>query len=237
MGNPEYIDIFATKGIEYILVIVFLITLVFFFRFLNKPARALTRTVEPEENRQSLIDWFYIAENYFFHQGHSWIKPDNGTIVRVGIDDFAQKLIGKPTKMVLPLIGTKIEQGFVGWQMEVDSKSIDILSPVNGEVVEINEEILKSPEIINRDPYSDGWLFKVKVPNLETNKKNLLSGGMVKVWMENTVERLSNIITGNEGMVLQDGGVPVSGFFREIPPDDWEKFANEFLLTSDNKYT
>jgi len=42
---------------------------------------------------------------------------------------------------------------------------------------------------------------------------------------------------GNEGMVLQDGGVPVSGFFREIPPDDWEKFANEFLLTSDNKYT
>ena len=103
--------------------------------------------------------------------------------------------------------------------------------------IEINEEILKSPEIINRDPYSDGWLFKVKVPNLETNKKNLLSGGMVKVWMENTVERLSNIITGNEGMVLQDGGVPVSGFFREIPPDDWEKFANEFLLTSDNKYT
>jgi len=235
MGNPEYIDIFATKGIEYLVVIVFLITLIFFFRFLNRPARAAVRNTEHEGNRQSLIDWFYIDENYFYHQGHSWIRPESGTIVSVGIDDFAQKLIGEPTKVTLPQVGTKIGQGNVGWQMEVDSKSINILSPVNGEVVEINEKVLKSPEIINRDPYSDGWLFKVKVPNLETNKKNLLSGGMVKVWMENTVERLSNIITGNEGLVLQDGGVPVSGFIREISHENWEKFADEFLLTDENK--
>jgi len=235
MENSEYIDIFATKGIEYLVVIVFLITLIFFFRFLNKPAREVTRNTKLQGNRQSLIDWFYIAENYFYHQGHSWIRPENGSIVRVGIDDFAQKLIGKTTKLALPSVGSILGQGDVGWEMDIDSKSIVILSPVNGEVVEINEEVLKSPDIINRDPYSEGWLFKVKVPNLETNKKNLLSGDMVKVWMENTVERLSKVITGNEGLVLQDGGVPISGFIREISHDDWEKFANEFLLTSVSK--
>jgi glycine cleavage system H protein len=235
MGNPEYIDIFATKGIEYLVVIVFLVTLIFFFRFLNKPARTVARNAEPERNRQSLIDWFYIAENYFYHQGHSWIRPENGAIVRVGIDDFAQKLIGKTTKVTLPRVGTMMGQGNVGWQMEVDSKSINILSPVNGEVVELNEKVLKSPGIINQDPYSDGWLFKVKVPDLEANKKNLLTGGMVKLWIENTVERLSNVITGNEELVLQDGGVPISGFIREIPHDDWEKFASEFLMTTISK--
>ena len=58
---------------------------------------------------------------------------------------------------------------------------------------------------------------------------------MVKVWMENTVDRLSNFITGNEGLVLQDGGIPVSGFIREISHDYWDNITKEFLLTNISK--
>ena len=144
MGNSEYIDIFATKGIEYLVVIVFLVSLYFFYRFLNRPARSESASTNADlgGNRRSLIDWFYIAENYYYHQGHTWIRPEGNEIVSLGIDDFAQKLIGVPTKVAVPAIGANIGQGNVGLKMEIDSKWIDILSPVNGEVIEINEKVI-----------------------------------------------------------------------------------------------
>jgi len=235
MEGSQYVDIFATKGIEYLIVIVFLLTLVIFWRFLNRPAPSSGKPVAVENLRTSLIDWFYLADDFFYHQGHSWIAVENNNVVRVGVDDFAQKLIGKPTKVHLPKIGSQIFQGNVGWQLQIDSKSIDILSPVNGEVVGVNEEILKSPEIINEDPYQNGWLLKVKVPKLESNKKNLLSGNMAKVWMEQTVNTLSEKLTGNIGVFLQDGGVPITGFIKEISPEDWDDFTSEFLFTGSSK--
>lgn len=236
MEGSHYVDIFATKGIEYLIVIVFLLSLVIFWRFLNKPARSSSgEPVTAEKLRTSLIDWFYLADDFFYHQGHSWIAPENNNVVRVGIDDFAQKLLGKPTKVHLPEIGSKIVQGNVGWQLQIGSKSIDILSPVNGEVVEVNEEIIKSPEIINEDPYKNGWLLKVKVPKLGSTKKNLLSGDMAKVWMEQTVNSLSEKLTGNVGVLLQDGGVPITGFIKEISPEDWDDFTGEFLFTHDRE--
>ena len=235
MEGSQYVDIFATKGIEYIIVIVFLLSLVYFLRFLNRPARVSSSSNVPDKSQHTLVDWFYLAENFYYHQGHSWTVPENNSVVRVGMDDFAQKLLGKPNKVNLPQIGSKIEQGNVGWQLQIDSKSIDMLSPVNGEVVEVNEEILNSPELINDDPYEKGWLLKIKVPKLETNLKNLLTGKLARAWMEDTVDKLSEKTTGNIGVALQDGGVPITGFIKEISSDDWEEFANEFLFSGDIK--
>jgi len=235
MEGSQYVDIFATKGIEYIIVIVFLLSLVYFLRFLNRPAKVSTSSIAPEKSPRTLVDWFYLAENLYYHQGHSWTVPESNNVVRVGIDDFAQKLLGKPDKVNLPQIGSNIEQGNAGWQIQIDSKSFDMLSPVNGEVVEVNEEIINSPEMINDDPYDKGWLLKVKVPKLETNLRNLLSGKLARAWMEETVDRLSEKTTGNIGVALQDGGVPITGFIKEISSDERKQFANEFLLTGDIK--
>ena len=232
MEGFKYVDIFATKGIEYLAVVAFLVTLILFWKFLNR-AESPVKSVVPDKVKTTLIDWFYLADNFFYHQGHSWAMPENQELVRVGMDDFAQKLLGKPTDIQLPKVGSQIVQGEKGWKLQFNGQTIDALSPVNGKVVEVNEEILREPDLMNKDPYQKGWLLKVRPSNLRTDEKNLLSGVLAKAWIEDTVNRLSRRITGNFGVVLQDGGLPIAGFAKEMAPADWDKLAREFLLTSE----
>jgi len=234
MEGFKYVDIFATKGIEYLVAIAFLVLLVFFWRWLNKPSVATSPEIKNTQERISLIDWFRLANDYYYHQGHTWLKPEKNNIVRVGIDDFAQKLVGKPLKVMLPAVGTQVEQGEKSLELIIDGKEVAFLSPVDGEVVEINEVAIQSPEIINRAPYENGWLLKVKSNRLNNNLKNLLHGNLAKSWIEDTVNKLSQTITGNYGVVLQDGGTITNGFVKELSKDYWDDIAAEFFLTKDN---
>ena len=102
--------------------------------------------------------------------------PESGNVVRVGIDDFAQKLVGKIDAIKFPQVGSQVTQGEKAWSLLVGSKSIDMLSPVDGKIIEINESLLSSPESIGKDPYGQSWLMKVQAPKISANLKNLLSG-------------------------------------------------------------
>lgn len=226
MGN-NYVDLFATKGLEYILVIAFLFTLVVFWRFLNRQRRpAVSNPGKP-----SRLEWFTLGDHLYYHQGHTWANPEGAHAARVGIDDFAQKLVGKMDSIELPPVGAHLFQGEVGWKLRVGDKVIELLSPVEGEVVAINEEAKKSPELLNRDPYGRGWLMLVKLSSMRGNLRNLLSGALAGAWMEQTVEQLRRRISGNLGIALQDGGVPVTGIAKSISPEKWDEVAREFLLT------
>lgn len=228
MEGFTYVDLFATKGIEYILVIGFLIAFIIYWKFLS---RSPVQPVKLASKFRSGGEWFQLAKNVYYHPGHSWIKPENNSIARIGIDDFAQKLLGKPDSLILPEVNFHVEQGEVGWKIQTDEKLIDILSPVDGKVIAVNEEVLKSPELLEQDPYGKGWLLKVQLSRMKPNLRNLLSGKLAVAWMENTVRSLRQKMTGELGMVMQDGGLPVSGFARVISPDKWDEIAAEFLLT------
>jgi glycine cleavage system H lipoate-binding protein len=233
MEGFKYVDIFANKGIEYVVVIIFLVMLVWFWKWLNNSSVSPAVTGEPASNRVSLIDWFHLANDYYYHQGHIWVYPNERNVVTIGIDDFAQKMIGKPKNVNLPAIGTELRQGENAIKVEIDGKWIEFLSPVDGEVIALNEKVIKSPNIINQDPYQQGWLIKVNSKRLTANLKNLLHGNIARSWIEDSVNKLSRIITRNYGVVLQDGGSITNGFAKELAPDNWEYLAAEFFLTGD----
>ncbi len=172
-----------------------------------------------------------MRDDYYYHQGHSWAAPEAGGIARVGIDDFAAKLLGRPGAVALPRIGQRLTAGEPGWALEIDSKSIPMLSPVDGEVVEVNSEIGQAPAELFSEPYDGGWLIKVRVDNAKANLKNLLSGPLARSWIGETLEKLREMRAGELGIVLPDGGVPVDGFVRVLAPDNWEEVAREFLLS------
>ena len=234
MEGFEYIDIFATKGIEYLITIAFLIVLIVFWRWLNQSKVTATGAEAFHSNRVSLVDWFKLKESYYYHQGHSWLYQDKKGIIRIGIDDFAQKLVGKPQKINLPAIGTKLHQGEVGMQVQIEGKNIEFLSPVDGEVIALNQGLIQQPDLINQDPYEKGWFMEVKSDTLRANLKNLLRGTVAKAWIEETVDKLSAGITGNYGTILQDGGTITIGFVKELAPDNWDKVAREFFLTDES---
>jgi len=226
-----YDDPFATKAVEYLLVIGFLMALVWYWRVLTRPARGVARASVARRPVAAAGRWFQLPADLFYHPGHVWAVPEGGGVVRVGIDDFAQKLVGEPEALELPEVGARLEQGERGWKLDVNSKSIDVLSPVGGEVVERNEAALSSPEILNQDPYGDGWLVKVKVPNVAANLKNLLSGKLAGAWMQMSEDGLRQRMSGELGLVMQDGGVPISGIAQGLSPEHWDEIAGEFLLT------
>jgi len=228
MEGFTYVDLFGTKGIEYILVIGFLIAFIIYWKFLS---RSPVSTVKIVSKSRSGGEWFHLAKNVYYHPGHSWVRPENNNVAKVGIDDFAQKLLGKPESFELPEVNFHVEQGEIGWRIQSDSKLIEILSPVNGEVIAVNEEALKSPELIEQDPYGKGWLLKIRVPKMKPNLRNLLSGKLAVAWMENTVQTLRQRMAGDLGMVMQDGGLPVSGIAKALSPENWDDLAAEFFLT------
>ena len=229
MDGFTYVDIFATKGIEYLVVISVLLLFIAFWRMVTRPVRA---TYEAFEGVVPAIgEWFHLPlEKVYYHQGHSWAMPEGDGVVKVGIDDFAQKLVGNIDGIETPKVGSEVTQGEKGWSLRVGPKTIDMLSPVNGKILEINENLLKSPEGIHKDPYGQSWLMKVQTPKVSANLKNLLSGGLAGKWMEGVRESLLARMNYNLGAVSQDGGVPVDGIAKNLDREKWEEIAKEFLL-------
>jgi len=226
-----YSDIFATKGVEYLLVISVLLLFIPFWRMVSRPAKAIyqaTESIVP-----AISEWFHLPEaKLYYHQGHGWAMPESGNVVRVGMDDFAQKLVGKIDAIKFPQVGSLMTQGEKGWSLLAGSKSIDMLSPVDGEIIEINKSLSSSPESIGKDPYGQSWLMKVQAPKISANLKNLLSGGLARKWMEGVRESLLARMNYSLGAVSQDGGVLVDGIARNLDRERWDEIAREYFLIS-----
>lgn len=230
MEGFSYVDIFATKHIEYLLVIGFLLLFIPFWKLLNKPARAVIETAE--RVIPAMSEWFRLPEKVYYHPGHSWAIPENNHLVKIGLNDFAQKLVGKINAIRLPAPGSALHQGDKGWALEVDSKTIEMLSPVNGKVVAINEELIRSPEKINQDPYNS-WLMEVEAPRFSVDKKQLLSGTLAQKWMEEVRENLMSRMNYNLGLVYQDGGLLVDGMAKSLDKDHWDEMVKDYFLVAE----
>lgn len=227
MEGIRFIDIYATKGIEYLIVIGFLAAFVVFCRYLSRPRQAAARIAPGPASR------FRVPEGLFYHQGHGWLRPEPGSVGVVGLDDFAQKLVGRVDSVDLPPVGTVLAQGGKGWSLVVDSVPISMLSPVDGEVVEVNRAVQRSPAVLRDDPYGKGWLLKVKSPRMVADTRNLLSGKVARAWMENALEKLQPLHPESMGPALADGGLPVEGLARVLGGGDWQRLARTHLLTEE----
>lgn len=236
MGN---LAIYATKGFEYLLILGFLALFTIFYLYLTS-GRFEKATAVISRSLDTLVDWFRVPDNIWFHQGHTWVKPDEEQkeLVLVGIDDFAHKLAGPMRFRINPAAGTFIRQGETGWSLQDEDKSVDMLAPVSGEVVEVNSVLLKELDnnankvgALNTDPYNNGWILKVKPENFERERKGLLSGALARKWMEEAVEHLRSKMSPELGAVMQDGGVPMAGMAKNINGEEWDLLLKEFFLT------
>lgn len=94
---------------------------------------------------------------------HEWVRNEGNDIVTVGITEHAQGLLGDMVFVELPDVGDNISTGDDVAVAESVKAASDIYAPVSGEVVEVNEDLEDSPELVNSDAFGDGWLFKVKL--------------------------------------------------------------------------
>lgn len=102
-----------------------------------------------------------IPEDLFYSEEHEWVRLDD-EIATVGITDFAQGQLGDIVYVELPAVGDRVEAGSVVGELESTKSVSDIFSPLSGEVVARNETLDAGPEVINSDPYGEGWLIKLR---------------------------------------------------------------------------
>ena len=102
-----------------------------------------------------------VPEDLYYSEEHEWLRID-GDVAIVGITDFAQDQLGDIVYVDLPNEGESIDAGAVVGELESTKSVSDLFSPVTGEVIARNVELDGSAELINTDPYGEGWLFKVR---------------------------------------------------------------------------
>ena len=179
----------------------------------------------------ALVSGFKVPENVRYHAGHTWALSESNDLVRVGMDDFASKLIGKIESIALPQRGRWVRQGQKLWTIFRDGKSVDMVSPIEGTVSDINESAIKNPEVMRTDPYGEGWLLKVQAPDAKINFRNLLNGSLARWWTEESASRLHRKVPALVGALAQDGGVAVDNVGAQIPDSDWTALTKEFFLS------
>ena len=121
-----------------------------------------------------------------FIDSHEWVKVDDNTVI-VGISDHAQNELGEVVFVELPAIGDEFVSGDEAAVVESVKAASEVYTPLSGEVIEVNEALEESPELVNTSPYEDGWFFKLRVSD-----ENL---GSIDSLM--TAEEYSSMLDGN----------------------------------------
>jgi glycine cleavage system H protein len=231
----DILTLYSAKMLEYGIAVLFLFLFIPFWRYVQGPATAPAHAAaKGRVPAPRLAEWFLAPADRLFHRGHAWLKGGDDGLVTVGLDDFAAKLVGPLSRVSLPPVGSPVGQGEQAWRlMADDGRSVDMLSPVDGTVVELNPALAAAPALAERDPYGEGWLMKVRPSRLRANRINLMAGSAVHRWMEEAAAGLRGHVAPGLGALAQDGGAPVSGMARAIDPQGWDRLAATLLLTAE----
>ncbi len=117
------------------------------------------------------VDDYCIPSDLKYTKTHEWVTDVDGSL-KIGVSDYAQKSLHEVVYVELPEIGKKVKAGETVAVLESTKAIADVYSPVDGEVVEVNGALESSPELINKDPYGEGWICVIKV---EGEPKELLT--------------------------------------------------------------
>jgi glycine cleavage system H lipoate-binding protein len=174
---------------------------------------------------------FDVPRGYCFHPGHMWVLDEGRQNARIGLDSFGAHLVGKIDRVEVVGLNRWVRQGQKVCSITHDGTTVDLLSPVEGVIISVNNDVLKDPTLLTKDPYRNGWICVVKSPEIATNLNNLLQGTLVAPWMQNSVRRLSTLTAKLAPAAAADGGLPVSGLLTHLEPGVQRTLIHEFFLT------
>jgi glycine cleavage system H lipoate-binding protein len=168
-------------------------------------------------------------QGYYLHKGHSWVRMESGGEVRIGLDAFASRLLGRLDIVDLPLMGKPLAREKDSIGLGRQAWRTNLLSPVKGVVTAANAQVLERPNLVQEDPYGDGWLLMAYADDLRSDMKALLMGGEASQYLEREIDALHDVIEAQLGPMAADGGQLVGDIFSHLPPDCWDQVANQFL--------
>jgi glycine cleavage system H lipoate-binding protein len=184
--------------------------------------------VEPVEINE--VRSFKMPQGYYLHQGHAWAKIEEGSTVRVGIDDFALRLMGPLDRIEAPLMGKAVTQGKPHITAHRGEHSARLLSPLSGVVTAVNPKLRDQENRANEDPFTKGWIMTLHPQNLRKEIKDLMLAQQSLEFLEKELDRLHDIM--EEALPFAaDGGLLGKDLFGVMPQLGWERLTRTFLRT------
>ncbi len=184
-----------------------------------------------QEPADDMIAGFHLPKSLRYHPGHTWVQRERKNLNRVGADEFAAIFAGPVERVELPKPGTWVRQGQKAISFFRNGEKIEMVSPVEGEIVEVNQELAANPALLRQDPYGSGWLMSVFAPDEEGPSRNLLPTSLISAWMREAAEKFFLLQPMPAGVTAYDGGRPSEMATASLAPEVWKKAAKEFFLS------
>ena len=232
------VDIYDTKGMEYLFVIGYLLILIVFWNIARNPQiihqiRDKIRTLSASILR--------IPQGIFFSRNHTWAHLSESGEAKVGLDDFIQHVTGSVEFTNLKDPGEHINKGELLTVIDQNGKNLKVFSPLSGKITKTNSMINSNPEVVNSDPYNRGWIYKIKPDNWVADTKSYLLAEEATDWSTSELVRFKDFLaegpmrkfSAEPSMVmLQDGGEIRENVLSELPREVWDDFQQQFLNNS-----
>jgi len=184
------------------------------------------------ESKHFLTYEFAIPGGVFISTGHSWVSMEQDGAAKIGIDDFAKKLIGKIDSIELPNLGMAIKKGQPLFTIKQGTRSVTFNSPVSGKVTRINTVLKSDLEVLDISSYNSNWICIIDADDLDTELKDLKIGKTAVAFYEEDLDRfieLRNMTVKPKDNVPRQGNELFIGEFEKMDNADWDKMVAEFF--------
>lgn len=216
-------------------IITFLVVDIIYQRVQERKALAGAPEAQTVRPRPMSLNDIRLPEGVFFHPGHTWASILRTGMMKIGVDDLTQRLIGKIDAVELKSIGAEVKQGEPIIQLRQGNKTVEFVAPVDGVVERVNPAIQQNPMLLKEDPYKAGWIAMVKPKNIKNSLQLLNIAETANEWLTGEIQLLRDFLSGTRvedrlvGQTLQDGGTPVEGVLEYMDDTAWTDFQNKIL--------
>jgi glycine cleavage system H lipoate-binding protein len=186
---------------------------------------------EPALDKLPQVAGFYMSEKLYYFRNHTWLKLERNGQYRIGIDDFAGRLIGDPKGVKLPPTGRKLDMEELCWTIDHEYGDMEFVSPVDGVVTDINRKLLDDTGRMVEDPYAGGWLMTVDPKSIAKSNRNFLFGDEARTWMVDEANLLVKSLHDEAGVTLHDGASLSRDIYRSLEKEKWQKIVKNHLHT------
>lgn len=232
MDGFSYYNIFDTKGIEYIAILLFFALLIPYWLLLNKQVK-ITKQIQKSLGILT-ANILRIPQGLFYAPNHTWSFLEKSGLAKVGLDDLLLHITGEVKFSNLRDPGEKIKKGDPLAEIEQKGRFLRIFSPISGEIMNTNPILRESPETLNEDPYGKGWICKIKPSNWVADTSSLHIAEEATAWSTMELDRFKDFVAVSvskysPGVIMQEGGELRDNTLAELPNEVWQDFQQTFM--------
>ena len=230
------VDIYDTKGIEYLFVIAYLVILILVWTLLKKPEKVAEQFRKAIGTLSAAV--LRIPQGVFFSKQHTWTHLSESGEAKVGVDDFLPHVWGNVDISWKQEAGNTIKKGDLLTEIVREDKHLKVYSPISGQILDQNHFLQENPEALHEDPYESGWFYKIKPSGWVEETRAYMLAEKATDWASNEIDRFKEFLSQRamktearepSMVLLQDGGEVRDHILDDLPTQVWEEFQQEFL--------